>query len=227
MPIASVLENLPDTFLPQTSLYGTKAQIMNAKKSLIAAIVLSTVLLTVAASFCEHLTRPTQRNCTALTGPAGKFGPVIEAIVPAAKSKGVEILDLETGHALLQPSPEYFDSRPDTITAWIRFNRLDISCFVWSCGAACVTYDMTIVPVERKCWEQTSEEALRDNPALAPVPHSPRRLLVLGKDQPDTYIFRTGDGTLGMLRLVDLKVEGRGVKIRYKLINPARSFAAM
>src|SRR5215467_121321 len=120
---------------------------MNAKKSLIAAIVLSTVLLAVAASFCEHLTWPTQRNGTVFTGPAGKFGPVIETLVPAAKTKGVEILDLETGHTLLEPPPEHFNSRPDAITAWIQFNRLDISCFVWSCGAACVTYDMTIIPV--------------------------------------------------------------------------------
>ena len=199
---------------------------MNAKKSLITAIVLSTTLLAVAASFCEHLTWPTQRNVTALTGPTGKFGPVIETIVPAAKSKGVEILNLETGHALLQPAADYFNSRADAIVAWIQFNRLDISCFVWPCGAACVTYNMTVVPAEGKCWEQTTEEELRDNPALAPVPHAPRRLLVLGKDRPDTYLFRTGEGTLGLLRLVDLGEKGRGVKVRYKLINPARSVAA-
>jgi hypothetical protein len=195
---------------------------MNAKKYFVAAIVLSTVLLAVAASFCEHLTWPTQRHGTALTVPGGKFGPVIETLVPAAKTKGVEILNLETGHAMVQPPPEYFNSRPDAIMAWIQFNGLDISCFVWPCGAACVTYNMTIVPVEGKCWDQTTEAELLDNPALAPVPHAPRRLLVLGKDQPDTYIFRTGEGALGVLRLVDLGVEGRGVKVRYKLINPAK-----
>src|SRR5207245_857365 len=100
----------------------------------------------------------------------------------------------------------------------------DISCSVWSSGATCITYDMIIVPVETKCWEQTTEQELLGNPALAPVRHSPRRLLVLGHDRPDTYIFRTAEGTLGMLRILGLSQHKQGVKIRYTLINPAKSF---
>jgi hypothetical protein len=109
---------------------------------------------------------------------------------------------------------------------WIRTNGLDISSSLWPGGAACVTYDMTIVPVTAKCWETTTEQELLDNPALAPVPHSPRRLLVVGNDGPDTYIFRTGEGTLGMLQLVGVSEHKRGVKIRYKLINPAKPVVA-
>src|SRR5205823_2588031 len=143
-----------------------------------------------------------------------------------AKAEGLaDILDLETGRTLLQPSLEHFNSRADAIMAWVRSNGLDISCNVWAGGAACVTYDMTIVPVEGKRWEETTEEELLGNPALAPVSHSPRRLLVLGQDRPDTYIFRTGEGTLGMLRIVGLSEGGPGVKIHYKLINPATSVA--
>ena len=190
---------------------------MNAKKYFLAAIVLNSVLLAFAASFWQ-----TKRSHTALTGPSGKYGPVIEIVLPAAKAKGaVDILDLETGRALLQPPFEYFNPRADAIVAWIRSNGLDISCFVWPGGGACVTYGMTLVAVEGKCWEETTEEALLSNPALAPVGHSPRRLLVLGNNRPDTYIFRTGEGTLGMLRLVGLSQHGRVVNIRYKLINPA------
>jgi hypothetical protein len=44
---------------------------------------------------------------------------------------------------------------------------------------------------------------------------------VLGNNRPDTYIFRTGDGTLGMLRIVGLSQHSQGVKIRYKLLNQA------
>ena len=46
----------------------------------------------------------------------------------------------------------------------------------------------------------------------------------MGHDHPDTYMFRTGEGTLGMLRIVGLSPRGQGMKIRYKLINPAKSF---
>ena len=200
---------------------------MNAKKSIVVIIVLNIVLLAFAASFWQTKRGAHGDRAMALTGSAGKFGPVIETILPAAKTEtAVDILDLETGHALLQPSFEYFNSRADAIMGWIRSNHLDISCSLWSGGAACVTYDMTIVPVEGKCWEQTTEEELLDNSALAPVRHSPRRLLVLGHNRPDTFMFRTSEGTLGMFQIVGLSQHGQGVKIRYKLINPAKSIAA-
>jgi hypothetical protein len=209
---------------------------MSGKKILIVAMVLNTMLLAFAASFSHRL--PWQlrdggggndRRGMALTGPGGKFGPVIETVLPAARAKGsaaiVDILNLETGRSLVQPPLESFNSRADAIMRWIRSNGLDISCVTWSSGATCVTYDMTIVPVEGKCWEETTEEALLSNPALTPVRHAPRRLLVLGDNRPDTYIFRTAEGTLGMLQIAGVSQHGQGVKIRYKLINSAQSVA--
>jgi len=197
---------------------------MNAKKYFVAAIVLSAVLLAFATSFSIWQTKrgDNEHNPTALTGPSGKFGPVIETVLPPAKTNGTtEIFDLETGRVLLQPPFEHFNSRPDAIMGWVRSNGLDISCNVWSTGATCITYDMTVVAVEGKCWEETTEEELVADPALALGRHSPRRLLVLGHNRPDTYMFRTGEGTLGMLRIVGVNQDGSGVKICYRLINPS------
>jgi hypothetical protein len=198
---------------------------MNTKKYLIAAIVLGTALLAFAAS--SRLVLQTQRDAKGVipltsTGPSGKFGPMIEKVLPAPKTETADILNLETGSVLHQPPFERFNSSAGAIMTWIRSNRLDISCLVWSGGAACLTYDMAIVPVEGK-WEEITEGELVDNPALAPGRHSPRRLLLLGPNRPGTYIFRTAEGTLGMLRIVGLSQDGRGVKIRYKLINQTKS----
>ena len=203
---------------------------MNGKKHFVAAIVPSTAVLALAASLgltWQMRHGANERVGQALTGPGGKFGPMIETVLLADKTQSpANIVDLETGRALLQPPSDYFNYRADAIMAWIRSNGLDISCLVWSGDAACVTYDMTIVAVEGKCWEQTTEEELLGNSALAPGQHSPRRLLALGHDRPDTYMFRTREGTLGMLRIVGLSQHGAGVKICYKLINPAKSFSA-
>jgi hypothetical protein len=202
---------------------------MNRKKYFVVVIALNTVLLAFAASFshlliCQAQCGSNDSKRTPLAGPSGKFGPVIETVLPPARTEtSVDILDLETGCALRLPPLEYFNFRAGAIMAWIRFNGLDISCSLWPARAACVTYDMTILPVEAKCWEETTESELLDNPALAPVRHSPRRLLVLGHDRPDTFMFRTGEGTLGILRIVGSSQHGPGVKIRYKLINPAKS----
>ena len=195
---------------------------MNAKKYFVTAIVLSTLLLAFAASCWQAKRGDNLPGSIALTGPSGKFGPMIETILPAAKDNGdTDIVDLETGRALVQRAFDS-DSRADAIMAGIRSNGLDISSTVWSSGAACVTYDMTIVAVEGKFWDEATEEELLGNPALSPR-HSPRRMLVLGNNHIDTYMFRTGEGTLGMLQLVGLSQRGQGVKVRYKLINPTNS----
>jgi len=198
---------------------------MNAKKYIVAAIVLNTLLLAFAACFhclpCRAQSGANELGAMASNGRGGKFRPVVEAVLPAAKTdKPAEILDLETGRTLPDPAFADFDFRADAITTWIRTNGLDISCQVWSTLAACVTYDMTTIAVEGKCWNETTEEDLLANPALAPKLHSPRRQLVLGSNSPDTYIFRTGQGTLGILRIMGVTEDRQGVRIRYKLLAP-------
>jgi hypothetical protein len=203
---------------------------MNAKKYIVAGMVLNTVLLGFAISLSHHRTWETPRgdviaNKLALTGDSGKFGPVIDTVLPPGTDTSPVILDLETGRLMPQPPVDDLSARGEAIMNWIRSNGLDLSCTTWSGGAACVTHDMTILPVNRKCWDQTTEQEIINNPALAPVPHSPRRLLVIGNNHPDTYIVRTAEGTLGMLRIVGWSQADRGVKISYKLINPAQSIA--
>ena len=197
---------------------------MNAKECFVAAILLNVVLVTFASSLWRTWREANEPSALALSGPAGKFGPVIETVLPVAKTKGTtDLLDLETGRARPQPAPEEFNFSADQILGWIRSNGSDVSCFVWPGGGACVTYAMTIVPVDGKCWEETTEEELLGNPALAAGQHSPRRLLLLRHDRPETYMFRTAEGTLGMLQLAGLSQNPRDVKIRYKLINAAES----
>ena len=195
---------------------------MNAKKYFVAAIALSTVLLAFAACLNSPWAKQYGANDRAITNPSGKFGPVMEIVMLAGEGdRPAELLDLETGRKLPQPAFfESLDTSAEVITAWIRTNGLDMSGSIWSSGAACVTYDMTSIAVEGKCWKETTEEEILGNPALAPRMHSPRRQLVLGQNRPDTYVFRTDEGTLGMLQIVGLTEGRRGVKIRYKLINP-------
>lgn len=195
---------------------------MNAKKYFVTLIALSTVLLAFAASFRQAKRDDKPPGSTALTGPGGKFGPLIEAVLPAKARGAIDIFDLETGGTLLHP-PLDFNARADKIMAWVRSNGLDISGFTWSGGGACITYDMAIVAVEGKRWDEITEQELFRNPVLAPGRHSPRKLLLQGDNRPDIHLFRTGEGTLGRLQIVGPSKDGRGVNIRYQLINPANS----
>lgn len=158
---------------------------------------------------------------TRVSGSGQGFGPVVEATLPAERSDGAtESLDLETGRWLTVPALERLNEDVGAMIAWIRTNGLNISCRVWSDGsAACVTYNMTVVPVETKCWNEPAADDFPGFPVLAPGEHSPRRLLLLGPGRAETYVFRTDEGTLGMLRLVGLSEDEPLMRIRYKLLQ--------
>src|SRR5580765_5679951 len=138
---------------------------MNGKKYLAATLVLSTVVATVAASVCHHRKCETQFCATEptaspLSGPIGKFGPVIQTLLPDPKTPDgpTGVLNMETGRTLAQPTIDDFNSDVEAIVAWPRVHGADISCFLYPGGAACVTYDLTVLPVASKSWEQTTEE---------------------------------------------------------------------
>jgi hypothetical protein len=208
---------------------------MNAKKWFVIVGILN-VALVAAFFFPEALRQQPPRGGSGANAGAGVhpavrlarlagsslgFGTVIEATLPAARGDGeTEILDLETGRWLTRPGIERFNDDAGAMMAWTRSNGLNISGRIWSDNsAACVTYNMTVVPVAAGCWEEAAAKVIPAIPALEPGAHSPSRLLLLRPGRPETYAFRTDEGTLGMLRLVGLGDDGRAVKIRYKLLQ--------
>ena len=148
------------------------------------------------------------------------FGPEMEAILPGTRSDAQnEMLNLETGGSRTVPGP-HFNDNVAALVAWIRTSGVNISGRVWSDGSVdCITYNMTVVPVETGCWGKTAAEAISGIPVPEPNRHSPRRWLVPEAGKAKTYAFRTDTGTFGILRLVGLSDNGQGVKIRYKLVQ--------
>ena len=204
-------------------------------KWLFTAAVLGVVLLAAATDSSRAVRRwqtsgapgwafPERGLCREVTlarvaGSGQGFGPVVEATLPAAgANEETQLLDLETGRSLVQLGIDHFNGDSAAFVSWTRTNGMHICGRVWSDGSAdCVTYNMTVVPVEPSCWSKAGD--LPAIPLLGPGQHSPRRLLVLGGDHTGTYAFRTDEGTLGMLCLAGLSDDHRGVKIRYKLLQ--------
>ena len=218
---------------------------MVSKKWFLTATVLGAVLATAAA---YHVSREAQSQPSCgeaqvnpATGipPAVKleqvagarlgFGPVMEATLPAAKRGGrTEMLNLETGQWLTQPRLDQFNDDARALVIWIRTNGVNISGHVWPDGtAACLTYNMRVVPLDTKCWEESAAATVCGLPPLAADRHSSRRLLPLANGEPDTYVFQTDAGTRGVLRLVGLSDDRHGVKIRYKLVQSGSSLAVL
>ena len=214
---------------------GQDSTTRKPKKWFLIAAIAGAVILAAIAYFPQQVLRRQRSSAQSLAGSGLRpevtltrvadsgqgFGPVVEATLPAERSDGAtESLDLETGRWLTVPALERFNEDVGAMIAWIRTNGLNISCRVWSDGsAACVTYNMTVVPVETKCWNEPAADDFHGFQVLAPGQHSPRRLLFVGPGRAETYVFRTDEGTLGMLRLVGLSEDEPLMKIRYKLLQ--------
>ena len=157
------------------------------------------------------------------------FGPEMEAILPATRDNGpIQMLNLNTGRFGTTPGLENSIDDVPALVNWIRTHDVNISGRVWpGAGADCITYNMTVVPVEPESWEKPAAEVMRGLPVPEPNRHSPRRWLVVETGRTATYAFRTDTGTLGILRLVGVSDDGQGVRIRYKLVQghlSARAF---
>jgi hypothetical protein len=214
---------------------GEEVQIMNANKRFMIVSVPNAMLLLAAVACCYwevsrwlspgggRMAR-TKVDAHPAARPQGSngFGPEVVAVLPGNK-ECPELFNLETGRRLPQPDYERSKLSGAAIMDWVRTNGLDISASIWPGGAACITYNMLVFPVEAQCWDKTQADELLENPALASNQQAPRRLLILGHGRTNTYLFRTGEGTLGMLQIVGLSEDGLGIQIRYRLIEAQRT----
>ena len=78
---------------------------------------------------------------------------------------------------------------------------------------------MAVVPAHSNCWEQVTAAEVVSNPALSAIRDPKRSVLWFEHDKTDTYLFRTQEGTLGILRIAGLSDDRRTVLIRYRLVS--------
>ncbi len=130
-------------------------------------------------------------------------------------------LDFETGQSLTEPDWEYWGGTFN-YSHWLRSNRLDLSAAVYPDGCYWLfPRHLAVTPVEAKLWDQATPDNLRSHPGLRSAPTAPRRLVSPARDQTDTYLFRTEEGSIGILRVLELNCASQELKIQYKLAPPA------
>ena len=152
-------------------------------------------------------------------------GPVARdiTILLTARAPGQrrQWLDFERVRCLEEPDRDYF-LHPCAYLDWCRTNGLDLSVVCYpDQGYWLLASEMAVAPVEGNLWEQGTAEGIRSHPALRSIQPALRSASSPARDQADTYLFRTGDGTIGILRLLGFNQASRQLKIQYKLAHPA------
>lgn len=129
-------------------------------------------------------------------------------------------LDLETGRCLTEPELDYFVNRKALRLDWLRTNNLDLLAAVYHDRSYCYfPRHMTVAPVDGKLWEQATPEEIASHPALRSILNPIRSAASPPKGKIATYIFRTEQGTFGILRVLGLDPSQRQLKLHYKLAN--------
>jgi len=140
------------------------------------------------------------------------FGPVIERVV-------TESIDLDTGEQLTPP-PEMDRRDEQAGQRWIQESGTDAFAGTGPDVRGLVCFDMVAFPISAESWATTNPrsfiEALGRAKAGSPV-------FVSGKGElPATYLFRTRERGMGILQITGFTEEPKGVKIRYKMVQPVR-----
>jgi serine/threonine protein kinase len=178
------------------------------------------------------------------------FDSVIERVVYETTTGRDCFLDLETGR-LLQPPPQvlsmfvatnwqkhYMDEpeAADPMRAWVWTSGADLVY-----GAPAFNHESGLILLDGEImgsqdyWEMEAarvSELLHEAEATgqAKVSGTPSLVgaapFVRADQMPDSHAFRTKDGTMGVLQVIDFTDNPRGVKIRYKLIQNGKAVGA-
>ena len=149
------------------------------------------------------------------------FGPVIERTFGVSGVRRDRFLDLETGR--LFDAPDFIQDNlpPDMgkLEAWAALVGADVAAEEAPWGI-----DLLVVPVENKRWDTLDSYAVDLFKTLSSTKTKGATPAVMSAEAalPATYMFKTREGTLGLLQVLAISDEKTsGVRIQYKLLRAA------
>ncbi len=147
------------------------------------------------------------------------FGPVIERVVDDASTATNYLIDLDTGRLFTPPA----DLKPGDGTGdakvWYVRNGIDAMGNTKPGIEGLVGVDVFVLPVSNDRWNSITHadwEALRSANTEWRVEAMPG-----AGSLPATFLFKTREGGIGILQILGLNFNPLGVRIRYKLLQPA------
>jgi hypothetical protein len=152
---------------------------------------------------------------------ASPFDRAFDLCLSGGPDRGiVQWLDLETGRRLAEPDWEYWVSST-SYSQWLRRNSLDLTLVAYGSCYHLLTRRLAVAPVDARLWDQAQPAEIVSHPALQVPPPSLGSFSPVN-DRMDTYVFRTEEGTFGILRVITFKCTAQELRIQYKLAPSMR-----
>jgi serine/threonine protein kinase len=172
------------------------------------------------------------------------FGPVMEREVGCDTEKHLDGINFDTGELFSLPvdltdSANSAPANHETGTDYFAAKGVNAMGFghpavpAADSGLLCIN-GMFAMPVETTDWDSATAATILAHAtnlptASAPVKDTPefqKTTVMLWNEHgilPETYIFHTGAGTTGLLQITGFTENPRGLRLRYKLVEPSAS----
>lgn len=181
-------------------------------RSIPASDVIGRVILSTRARTSPRV------EVAAPVGDTAGFGPVIERVVNDDSAGRDLAIDFESGKLFSLPPGLHADDT-NAFLAWVRSNGIDAIGETSVSIRGLVGVEMIVRPVAGPLWESLAPQAALENDVLKHgTPGMPAFLSAKG-ELPETYLFKTREGAVGLLQITGFTEKPRGVKLRYKLVN--------
>ena len=153
-----------------------------------------------------------------------KFGPVEERTVNDSSIGTTNVaIDLDSGRVLSFPA-ELWNAGFSKQDQWAKDNGADAVGWVAGDNPRLAGIGMAAVPVPAGAWntvtaKQIAEETANIGPSDQTHPLIIQPVQTALPDLPVVWLFKTRDGSYGVLQITGFTGNPRGVKIRYKLVQ--------
>jgi serine/threonine protein kinase/tetratricopeptide (TPR) repeat protein len=147
---------------------------------------------------------------------SGGFGPVIERTINRAAVGSNSLIRFKTGE-LHSPPPETTNSAP-AIYRWAQRQGLDAGVGIINSNVLS-GFDMVALPAPVQCWEElTPAQAVK---RLESQSLDSFRIMLHGHTAklPETCVFKTREGGIGILQVMEHLSDPPGLKVRYKYLH--------
>jgi hypothetical protein len=118
------------------------------------------------------------------------------------------MLDLDTGETMDPPARQ----RPEQAQMDVQTDQMQ----PYHYPKELIGRGLQGVEVKASDWDASAAEVRR---ALAGDRVGPLKQMDVGPEKNPTYFFKTRDGTLGMLQLLEIVHEPKGIRLRYKRVE--------
>jgi beta-lactamase regulating signal transducer with metallopeptidase domain len=160
----------------------------------------------------KDLIRTLEKSLPPTTEPAEQFGPVIERTLNHTGE--LSLINLDSGEPVT--SPRELPKGNEEFIRWARTQGIDAGGNVQSISPGLTGFDLVAIPIPNNFWDRGDRRLLLQATSET-TPGNP--VFLVAKELPATFIIKTREGSVGLLRILAVDSQAGTVTVRYKLLK--------